>query len=105
MAVVATLNVRLPEDLKEQGMRVLEREGVSVSELIRDLFRELEETQELPDFARERVDARGKMEAKRSILRDFVRLGRSFEDAPISEDLREVYREHLLQKHESGVRI
>ena len=104
MAAVATLNVRLPEDLKERGMQVLEREGVSVSELIRALFRELEATQELPDFARAREIERSAGEAKRAALREFVRLGRTFEDAEVSIDPRDAYREHLLWKHRPGVR-
>lgn len=45
----ATLNVRLPKELKEHGMQVLEREGVSVSELVRDIFKYLEQNQQLPD--------------------------------------------------------
>ena len=104
MAAVATLNVRLPEGLKERGMQVLEREGVSVSELIRDLFYELEETQEIPEFARTRTDGRGKAEAKRAALRAFVRMGRGFDDSDNSEDPREAYRAHLLEKHRPGVR-
>ena len=100
---VATLNVRLPEDLKERGMQVLEREGVSVSELVRDLFRELEKTQELPDFVRAGKGG-SEAEAKRAALREFVRLGRGFEEAHEQGDPREAYREHLLQKHRPGVR-
>ena len=104
MAAVATLNVRLPEDLKERGMQVLEREGVSVSELIRDLFRELEATQELPDFVRTREGERSATEAKRAALREFVRLGRAFEDVYTPVDPRDAYHEHLLWKHRPGVR-
>lgn len=105
MAAVATLNVRLPEDLKERGMQVLEREGVSASELIRDLFRELGETQQLPDFARVRACDRGEAEAKRAALREFVCLGRSFEGNDAFDDPRNAYREHLLRKHRPGVRV
>lgn len=71
MAATATLNIRLPEDLKEHGMPVLEREGMSVSDLVRDLFRELEETQELPEFACQgRFDEAEEIARRRSLLRE-----------------------------------
>lgn len=129
MATIATLNVRLPENLKERGMQVLEREGISVSELIRSLFRELEKTQELPDFARECLGDQAEAEKKRTKLRAFSQFGRSREtqethasaliDATCANstyengephitahanDARNEYRQHLSQKHRPGVR-
>lgn len=42
MSATATLNIRLPEELKEHGMQVLARQHISVSEAVRQLFCELE---------------------------------------------------------------
>ena len=36
MASSAVLNIRLPEDLKRHGNQVLERNGISTSEAVRD---------------------------------------------------------------------
>jgi len=47
---MATLNVRMPEDLKRNGDRVLERNGVSVTEAIRALYTYLDREQALPPF-------------------------------------------------------
>ena len=44
----AMLNVRLDPTLKQHGMEVLEREGVSVTEIIRRLFIYFDEHQALP---------------------------------------------------------
>ena len=44
----AMLNVRLDPTLKQHGMEVLEREGVSVTEVIRRLFIYFDEHQTLP---------------------------------------------------------
>lgn len=100
MAATATLNIRLPEDLKEHGMQVLEREGVSVSDLVRDLFRELEETQELPEFAQKRREG-SKQESialKRASLRDMVGI------LPEDASLDVARRERLERKCRPGVR-
>jgi antitoxin component of RelBE/YafQ-DinJ toxin-antitoxin module len=50
MMQAATINVRLPYDLKQSGDKVLERAGVSTSVLIRDLYRYLEREQDVPAF-------------------------------------------------------
>ncbi|MFQ8869067.1 MAG: type II toxin-antitoxin system RelB/DinJ family antitoxin, partial [Eggerthella lenta] len=50
MAATATLNVRLPEDLKDRGAQVLRREGVSVSDAVRGLYEYMEKEQRLPEF-------------------------------------------------------
>lgn len=44
----ATLNIRLPETLKQHGCEVLERRGVSTSDAVRRLFEYLEHEQDLP---------------------------------------------------------
>lgn len=46
----ATLNVRMSEELKRNGDRVLTREGLSVSEAIRRLYEELVREQKVPDW-------------------------------------------------------
>jgi antitoxin component of RelBE/YafQ-DinJ toxin-antitoxin module len=46
----ATINVRLPYDLKQSGDKVLERAGVSTSALIRNLYHYLEREQNVPAF-------------------------------------------------------
>lgn len=102
MAATSTLNVRLPEDLKERGMQVLAREGVSISELVRDLFYELEETQELPEFAKSQERAVGQAEIQRK--RDLLRSLAGITSVPAGLDAREAYREHLEWKHRPGVR-
>lgn len=52
MAVTGTLNVRLDESLKRQGCYVLERNGMSTSEIVRNLFELLVRTQEVPESLR-----------------------------------------------------
>jgi antitoxin component of RelBE/YafQ-DinJ toxin-antitoxin module len=46
----ATINVRLPEHLKKSGDKVLARKGVSISELVRELYQCLVEKQDLPEL-------------------------------------------------------
>ena len=55
MAATATLNVRLPEDLKDRGAQVLRREGVSVSDAVRGLYEYMEKEQRLPEFINRRT--------------------------------------------------
>lgn len=50
MGATATLNVRLPEDLKKRGGKVLERNGLSVSDAVRGLYEYLQDNQSLPEF-------------------------------------------------------
>lgn len=50
MAATGILNVRLPEELMTHGLQVIEKSGTTTSEVIRELFRQLEKTQALPDF-------------------------------------------------------
>ncbi len=96
----ATLNVRLPEELKERGLQVLEREGVSVSDLVRDLFGYLEENQELPDFA---VDSKrmkkADVERRRAAMESLVGI------LPSDIDLDKARTERLMRKVRSGVRV
>ena len=49
MGTVATINVRLPHELKERGGQVLERENISISDLVRELYAYMEKNQEIPE--------------------------------------------------------
>lgn len=44
----ATLNVRMKETLKRHGSQVLQRSGVSPSELVRSTYRYMEREQSIP---------------------------------------------------------
>ena len=74
MADAATINVRMPEKLKRGGSLVLEREHVSPTELIRSLYRFLDENQEIPaclDIARNGEHT--KHEKRRALVRNLPR--------------------------------
>ncbi|RDB73296.1 hypothetical protein C1875_00105 [Eggerthella lenta] len=102
MAATATLNVRLPEDLKDRGAQVLRREGVSVSDAVRGLYEYMEKEQRLPEFIKPaNEDARrSAVERKRSTLRDMAGV---LSPSPCSE-ARDEWREHLEWKTRPGVR-
>lgn len=68
MASNAVLNIRLPEELKKHGNQVLEREGVSVSQVVRDLYEFMSAEQDVPSFAKH-GDAQSKYEKRRETLR------------------------------------
>lgn len=46
----ATINVRMPEELKAGGDAVLARKGKSVSDAVRELYEYLERHQDIPSF-------------------------------------------------------
>ncbi len=99
MAGTATLNVRMPEHMKERGMQVLEREGVSVSEVVRDLFCELEATQELPSFVKQKSSLRnGADEGRRSAMRSMIGI------LPADLTVDEARENRLQRKCQPGVR-
>ena len=102
MAATATLNVRLPEDLKDRGAQVLRREGVSVSDAVRGLYEYMEKEQRLPEFINPaNEDARrSAVERKRSTLRDMAGV---LSPSPCTE-ARDEWREHLEWKTRPGVR-
>ena len=104
MSATATLNIRLPEELKEHGMQVLARQHISVSEAVRQLFCELERSQQVPEFladASPRDDIQGKRQLLLTILRASSTTPEALEPpiAPKGHDWREDWREHLLEKH------
>ena len=100
MTATATLNVRLPEDLKNRGAQVLKREGVSVSDAVRGLYEYLEKEQRLPEFIKPASEnaRREAVERKRSTLRDMVVV------LPSSSCDETSWREHLEWKTRPGVR-
>lgn len=53
----ATINVRLPLDLKQRGDAVLRRTGLSASNLVRETYRYIAEAQQVPDYVSQ--DANG----------------------------------------------
>ncbi len=64
----AVLNVRLPQDLKDQGSRVLKKNHVTVTGVIRRLYEYMEREQKIPDclIEDEQIPLR---EKRRQILR------------------------------------
>lgn len=100
MGATETINVRLPEDLKRQGGRVLEQNGVSISQAVRKMFEYLEREQAVPDWMGDGGCASDATEARRAKLRSLAGVAAVKPDT----DSRAVYREHLLQKHSAGVR-
>ena len=70
MAREATINARLDESLKRGGSAVLERNGVSPTQLIRSLYRYLEQEQRIPECLDiQAEDARSQAQRKREIAR------------------------------------
>lgn len=70
MTASATLNVRINKDLKARGDAVLLREGASVSDAVRELYRYLEQSQELPPWMRN--DEKDVYERRREGIRSLV---------------------------------
>ena len=48
MGPIATINVRLPLELKERGSAVLDRNNVTVTDLVRELYSYMEREQRIP---------------------------------------------------------
>lgn len=109
MGATATLNIRLPEELKEHGMQVLARQHVSVSEAVRQLFCELERSQQLPDFLTSE-SAASTVESRRALLRTMTGAARPAPDSlvppiePAGHDWKEDWHRHLLEKYEGESR-
>ena len=96
----ATLNIRMPENLKERGMQVLNKEGVSITDLVKDLFCYLEEQQELPEFALNSKQgmSEAEVEKRRKALQSMIGI------LPSDIDIEVAKGEYLLHKHRPGVR-
>lgn len=104
MGATATLNIRLPEELKEHGVQVLAKQHISVSKAVRQLFCELERSQQVPDFLAD-ATAGDDICERRELLRAMVGPSRPTPEAlepsiaPKGHDWRGDWREHLLEKH------
>lgn len=83
MAHEATINARLPEPLKRGGTEVLERFGVSPTQLIRSLYAYMDREQRIPEcleLAEE--DAASQNKRRRTIARSIagsITLGAQFD--------------------------
>ena len=85
MDAIATINVRMPESLKGHGTQVLERNGISPSELVRSTYRFLEREQRIPeclDIASTQDDA---FTRRRKLLRTIPKTTGDPLEASVSE--------------------
>ena len=71
MGPVATINLRLPLELKERGSVVLEKNGVSISDLVRQLYSYMEREQSIPECLMD-VQKDSAVERRRKLLRQSV---------------------------------
>lgn len=71
VAANATLNVRIEKSLKARGDAVLAREGASVSGAVRELYRYLDQFQELPLWMRDEEE-KDVYERRREGIRSLV---------------------------------
>lgn len=101
MAVTGTLNIRLDNDLKEEGLRVLERNGVSVSEAVRKFFAQLAQSQEIPIYLSCENPVAQEENQRQAGFRASVKKFRSLPDNPAVEGLTndEIWHKHLLDKN------
>jgi DNA-damage-inducible protein J len=90
----ATINVRIPQSLKEGGEAVLEREGISVSEAIRRFYVFLEHRQKIPDCIRDKGTSSSSdlIAQKRALLKGLAGI------APTSLSLEQI-RDERLERH------
>lgn len=96
MASSAVLNIRLPEELKAHGNQVLERNNISVSQIVRNLYEYMEREQAIPE-ALEPKQQDSLCQRRRTLLRT---LAGSVNVAP-DFDARKAYREHLVTRYKA----
>lgn len=72
VAANTTLNVRIEKSLKARGDAVLAREGASVSGAVRELYRYLDQFQELPLWMRDEEEEKDVYERRREGIRSLV---------------------------------
>ena len=101
MANDTMLNVRLDKTLKEHGCQVLERNGVSVSTLVRAAFEYLEQTQSLPSQLFDQQQSAG--QRRRQLVRSMVGAYPVEPDFDFNE-ARQSHRASRLAKTEEGAR-
>ncbi len=71
MEANATLNIRLPKTLKEHGSQVLNYNGISASQAVRNLFEYMEREQKIPDCITS-SNSEDKYEKRRELLKSFA---------------------------------
>ena len=97
---LATLNVRMPEELKAGGDAVLARKGKTVTEAVRGLYEYIEQHQELPDFMKD-----AECDRKQALVqRRRMALKRIAGILPADIDLDEDKQARLDRQVEPGVR-
>ncbi len=98
----ATINVRMNAALKERGDGVLREHGLSTSEAIRALWRELARTREVPAFLLDTEADRAEAERrrKRAALEGLSRCVAS-EGAVTDETLADLRFQALMDKYEA----
>ena len=70
MPVEATINARMPESLKRGGSRVLERDGISPTQLIRSLYSYIAREDRIPECLEEEMAGfQDKYERRRELAR------------------------------------
>ena len=86
----AMLNVRLDKDLKAEGERILAKHGMTVTEAVRGLYRNLADKDEVPDLCKSK-DRSLSAEQKRERMRELIGI------APLApgEDLVSLRKERL----------
>jgi antitoxin component of RelBE/YafQ-DinJ toxin-antitoxin module len=98
----ATINVRLPRELKDASDAVLKREHTSVSAVVRDTLEFISREQRLPDFMENGVPNGQELRAQKR--RDaFDALAGILGDEVI--DLDEIKMERLARQIRVGVRV
>ena len=95
------VNVRLDADLKGRGCAVLDKNGVSVTQLVRRAFEYLDQNQRLPEelFSQQGDETAARRQQLRAAVGSF----------PVADDFdfdgaRQAYRESLAAKTCGGVR-
>lgn len=95
MDAIATINVRMPESLKGHGTQVLERSGISPSELVRSTYRFLEKEQRIPEC----LDIASAQEDPFTYRRKLLRTIRKNTKAPLETSVSELQAERIEQKY------
>lgn len=94
MTADAVLNIRLPKELKVHGNQVLDRNGKSISQVVRDLYEYMESEQDLPSFAKKDA-ACDKYAERRELLKDL----QSSIEIPENIDLKSMRHERIMKRY------
>ena len=96
MEAAATINVRMPETLKRNGGKVLERDQVSPSELVRSVYRYMDKHQEIPACLELSCDdQRSTQDRRRALLREIT----GTIDLPADFDIKAARAERIEAKY------